>query len=55
MSDNQLPTAELAVQEEPSSPIAKKKFTLSEDWLAVIIGGTILIAFLFVAVSDLAE
>ncbi len=52
MSSNDLTTAETAAQEElPSSPVIKKKFTLSEDWLAVLIGGSIILAFLFLAVS----
>lgn len=36
----------------PSTTVTKKKFSLSEDWLAVFIGGFIIILFLLLAALD---
>lgn len=36
----------------PSSAVTKRKFSLSEDWLAVFIGGFIIVLFLLLAALD---
>jgi uncharacterized integral membrane protein (TIGR00698 family) len=52
MSSNDLTLTKLSVEEEtPPSPVTNKRLNLSEDWLAVFIGGFIIAVFLILAVA----
>lgn len=54
MSSNDIALTELpAENERPQTPLAKRRLNLSEDWLAVFIGGFIIAVFLFLAVTGI--
>jgi uncharacterized integral membrane protein (TIGR00698 family) len=54
MSHNDITLAEIPATEEVlEAPITKKRLNLSEDWLAVFIGGFIITSFLFLTISGI--
>lgn len=54
MSDITIATVDTPGQKEQQSTPIKQKFKLSEDWLAVFIGGFIILVFLFLAAMGTA-
>jgi uncharacterized integral membrane protein (TIGR00698 family) len=55
MSNTDLTIVELPSEEKtPQLPVTKKRLNLTEDWLAVFIGGAIIATFLFLAVTGVS-